>query len=137
MLNTAEYNLAKWLDGLIKPHIPATHSLNSTFEFVERLKGYTFTGNEILCSFDVESLFTNVPLAETIELVTQYVYDSDPSRFPFERKHFVTLLEKATSGMFLYKDKLYRQTDTFRPYDNQIPWHRRRPTFQLRWDLCI
>ena len=38
MVDTPEYNLAKYLDNMIKPYIPDTHLLRSTEDFLERLK---------------------------------------------------------------------------------------------------
>ena len=38
MVGTPEYKLAKYLDNLIKPHIPNTNLLRSTENFIEKLK---------------------------------------------------------------------------------------------------
>ena len=38
MVGSAEYKLAKYLDGLIKPFIPGVHMVNSTAEFLDKLK---------------------------------------------------------------------------------------------------
>ena len=40
MVGTPEYKLAKYLDNLIKPHIPDTYLLKSTDDFIERLKQF-------------------------------------------------------------------------------------------------
>ena len=77
MISTAEYELAKYLDCVIKPHIPSTYMLNSTRSFIDRIKDFVFQKTDILVSFDVVSLFTNVPLKETIDLVCDYVYKAD------------------------------------------------------------
>lgn len=106
MIDTAEYGLAKYLDSLIKPHIPKTYMLNSTSSFIDRL----FQKVDILVSFDVVSLFTNIPLAETIDLVCNYVYEAD-NKPPFSKKTFKELLKKVTGGYFLYKNDLYCQID--------------------------
>ena len=111
MLNTAEYPLAKFLDEIIKPHIPSKYMLNSTTSFLQKLKNFCFSQTDILISFDVVSLFTNVPLAETIELITERVYQSEGPKPRFDKSVFKKLLEISTSGLFMYKDKLFRQTD--------------------------
>ena len=69
MVGTPEYKLAKYLDNLIKPHIPDTYLLKSTDDFIERLKQFSCNNSYRKVSFDVASLFTNVPLSETIELI--------------------------------------------------------------------
>ena len=110
MIGTAEYNLAKYLDRLIKPHIPSKYMLESTGSFLTRLRDFMFKPSDILVSFDVVSLFTNVPLKYTIDIITNKIYESN-SRPAVAKEDFKKMLEFATSGMFLYKDKLYKQVD--------------------------
>ena len=64
-------------------------------------------------SFDVVSLFTNIPLEETIKLIADFIYD-DKSRILYpsiKKSTFVRLLKKATQGTFSYHDVLYKQVD--------------------------
>ena len=56
------------------------------------------------------SLFTNIPLKETIEIVSDYVYRSE-YKPNYEKKHFKKLLTLATGGYFLYKNRLFCQID--------------------------
>ena len=61
-------------------------------------------------SFDVVSLFTNAPLAETIELIANYIYAKDNSSYPpFSKNIFVKIMFKAIQGLFMYQDELYQQ----------------------------
>ena len=66
MIGTPEYQLAKFLDSLIKPYIPQTYMLQSTNQFLDHLANFQFYPAHKLVSFDVSSLFTNIPLEETI-----------------------------------------------------------------------
>ena len=61
---TPVYNTAKQLNTIITPSIPAKYCINSTDEFVQILRVTQPTG--ILASLDVESLFTNVPVNNTV-----------------------------------------------------------------------
>lgn len=111
MIKTPQYGLAKFLDSIIKPIIPHEFMLSSTAEFLSRTKNLNFQ-NAKLVSYDVESLFTNVPLNEVIDIACEFVYaDDSPTKPTFERKHFKKLLQIATSGEFLYKDRIYKQLD--------------------------
>ena len=63
-------------------------------------------------SFDVVSLFTNVPLSETIELLINRLYkDGNPYAISFEKDIPHKLMFMATQGLFMYKNKLYKQID--------------------------
>ena len=110
MINTAEYHLAKYLDSIIKPHIPSEFMLDSTSSFLGKLKEFCFKPTDILISFDVVSLFTNVPLAQTIDKIADHIYELD-SRPTFDKKTFKKLLHMATSGIFVYRERYYQQID--------------------------
>ena len=80
---TPTYELAKELNKVIQPYIPVASTLQSTDEFVDLLKCTKPQG--ILASLDVESLFTNVPVEDTIEIILRYVFhnpDLSPPRVP-------------------------------------------------------
>ena len=59
--NTTEYQLAKFMDKLIKPYIPKEYMLDSTQDFLQKLNEFTPQKNQVTASFDVASLFTDVP----------------------------------------------------------------------------
>ena len=77
--NTAEYSLAKWLEGEIKPFLVDKWSVASSEIFVEELNLIKPSKDDICVSFDVKSLFTMVPLQEVIADVTRVVYDEESS----------------------------------------------------------
>ena len=64
-----------------------------------------------MVSFDVLSLFTNVPLPETIENISNYLHEEDKNIMPFEKKVFRKLMFIATQGLFMFNVKLYKQID--------------------------
>ena len=112
MVGTAEYALAKYLDDFIKPNINVSHTVNSTNAFIEKLQEFQFSSSDHSVSFDVSSLYTNVPLDETIDLIAKKVYSvCSKNTPPFPIKVFTKLLKFATSGMFLYKESIYKQVD--------------------------
>ena len=112
MVNTPVYNLAKYLDSLIKPSIPDKYSISSNTEFLEQLKGFDHKGGDFCISFDVVSLFTNIPLSQTIGIVADYLYaETNNSKPKMPRESLVSLLECATGGIFSHRGQLYQQTD--------------------------
>ena len=110
MINTAEYQSAKYLENIIKPCIPNKYMLNSTADFLNRIKDFIFKPSQVLVRYDVVSLFTNIPLKQTIDITCDYVYSKD-NHPNYPKQTFKRLLEMATGGYFLYRDKLYCQTD--------------------------
>ena len=54
----------------------ATHSLKDSFEFVSHIKDINAAGKRML-SLDVSSLFTNVPLTETIDFLCNYIDENN------------------------------------------------------------
>ena len=65
-----------------------------------------------MISFDVCSLFTNIPLLETIQIIADYLYsDLAVLTPPFCKESFIDLLKIATGGLFLYRDVIFQQTD--------------------------
>ena len=72
---TYNYNFAKYLCNLLSPHLPEQYCMKDTFTFVEELKQVSLV-NKFLVYFDVASLFTNIPLSQTIKLAVDLIKTS-------------------------------------------------------------
>lgn len=68
MVNTPTHKLAKWLVEILRPVRDAVSQnvVKDSFDFVNIIRSIDLT-NTHMCSFDVQSLFTNIPLLETID----------------------------------------------------------------------
>ena len=81
-------------------------------DFVNKIHNVKFNSSDVIVSFDVESLFTNVPLLETINLICDYVYDKNNTDIPsIPVKNFKKLLTKSVEGIFMYNSRYYQQID--------------------------
>lgn len=69
---TSTYKLSKRLNQILKPYVPSKYSINSTDEFLDLLRIKKPQGE--IASIDVESLFTNVPVDATIQIIIDEVY---------------------------------------------------------------
>ena len=111
-VTTPTYKLAKRLNELLSPYVPAKYSLKSTEEFLDILRDRKLRGS--LASLDVESLFTNVPVLETIDIILDIVY-SGTILPPLKLSKNILkqlLLMCTTEAVFRGPDgKLYRQKD--------------------------
>ena len=82
------------------------------FTFADKVKTFNFPPSVFLCSYDVCSLFTNVPLAETIEICANALYDSELTPPPFPRAVFVELMQTANSSVeFSFNNIMHLQID--------------------------
>ena len=70
------------------------------------------SNDSILCSFDICSLFTNVPLAKTIEICTKTLYDGHLPTPVIPKHVFIELMKTATTSVeFSFSNIMYRQID--------------------------
>ncbi|PSN48481.1 hypothetical protein C0J52_11724 [Blattella germanica] len=101
-IGSPTYSLAKYLTGLLQRLVgTCIHHVRNSMDFIETLKGITISSSDVLVSFHVESLFTRVPLKETLDLLRPHFDDNVISLF-----HHVL-----TSTYFLYNGAYYEQTD--------------------------
>ena len=111
MVNSAQHKLAKFLNMTLEPVLKyfSEYSLKDSFTFVDKIKDMD-AQNTFIASFDVKSLFTNVPLEEVIEICVDTLYKiSNPT---VSRKNFKKLLKLATSGVkFSFNSLIYSQKD--------------------------
>ena len=111
---TPAYEVSKILNKIITKYMPREYTCKSTNEFISLIKSQK--PDNVMASLDVEGLFTNVPVHETIEIILQHVYDNeDPSLTPpdIPKNYLKCLLEICTtdSTFFSPNGTLFRQID--------------------------
>ena len=115
MTGSAQHQLAKWLASILDPVLSlySTHCICDSFTFVESLRTSGLkSSSTFLCSFDVSSLFTNVPLVETINICADALYNGLLTPPSFPREVFVELMKTATCSVeFSFNNIMYRQID--------------------------
>ena len=91
-VSSYNYNLAKFLCDLITPYISSEHCTEDSFTFVKEVQKVS---NENICmvSYDVCSLFTNVPLHETIDIAVETT---------FQNKQNINIEKQELKQLFLY-----------------------------------
>ena len=114
MTGSAQHQLAKYLSSHLEPVITlfSSNCIRDSFTFADIIKTSNLdTCSVFHCSFDISSLFTNVPLAETIQIYADALYSSEHSPAPFPRQIFVELMTMSTSVEFSFNNIKYRQID--------------------------
>ena len=109
---TPTYRLAKQLNGILSPYIPGRYRVKSSAEFLHLIKDSPATGT--ISSLDVESLFTNVPVPETINLICDRVYrhqGSPPLQIPEDALRRLLELCTMSAPFTTHRGHLYTQVD--------------------------
>ena len=113
MINSPQHKLAKFLVSILKPVSDkySAHTVSDSFNFVQSLQTLR-SSKGAMCSFDIKSLFTNVPLREVIEICVDQLYNSNISSPEFPRDVCYELLQMATTNVeFSFNNIMYRQID--------------------------
>ena len=109
-IGTFYYNLACFLCDLLSPSVPNGYSCKDTFSFVSQIKNANLS-KKIIVSYDVTSLFANIPLQETIDIAINLIFNHNPN-LNITRKELKKLFFFATSQThFIFNSKFYNQID--------------------------
>ena len=73
-ISTYNYHLSRFLTGLFDPIIPTFHCTKDSLTFCEEIQKLSAI-NTVFISYDVCSLFTNIPLKETIDIVVNLLFE--------------------------------------------------------------
>ena len=83
------YNLARFFCDLLSPLVPNDYSCKDTFFLNLRMQIFPV-------SYDITSLFTNIPLQETIDIAINLIFNHNPN-LNITKKQFKKLFRFATS----------------------------------------
>ena len=72
------YTLARFICDLISPLVLNDYSCKDTFSVVSQIKNANLS-KKFLVSYDVTSLFTNIPLQETIDIAINLIFNHNPN----------------------------------------------------------
>ena len=104
MTGSPQYEVSKWLCKVLQPVYKRynTHCVKDSFEFINLLRNDKLPSDGHMCSFNIVSLFTNVPLEETIQICAEALYqnvDLEPVICSLSERSFCKLLRMVTSGV--------------------------------------
>ena len=117
MSASPQYAISRWLCTMLKPvaEYYGGRCVKDSFTFSDMVKTATLSPSGFMCSFDVVSLFTNVPLLEVADICADALYHNDSIETEptaLSEKSFRELLQMVTSGVeFSFGDVMYRQID--------------------------
>jgi len=109
---TPSYNLSKYLVPILNPLTHNQYTVLNSDKFVDELVSVPSADKFFMVSFDIESLFTNIPIDETISICLDKLFGSTTTYLGFNRKYFKKLLELAVkSSFFIFNDIMYQQCE--------------------------
>ena len=111
-IGTINYKISKFFIPLLKHLTINEFSLNDTFSFVNKVSSITDPNKYYMASFDVTSLFTNVPLEETIDIIINTLFSDNDYIQGLDSVNFRKLLNFATKDiLFYFGGKIYKQIE--------------------------
>ena len=104
------HSLAKFLSEILKPYAQNEYTIKDSFSFVNEL--LSVSSIPFMCSLDVVSLFTNIPVDETIDICINLLYEKinivqNLNRYQFQRLLYICV----KANHFSFGDKLFDQVD--------------------------
>ena len=116
-IGTYNYKLAKFLVHILKPFTSNEYTVKDTFSFVSEITSFHKDEDLVIASFDVSSLFTNIPLDECIEFCIELLFEDtenleyrDCSLNPSQFRKLLTFAVKETH--FVFNKQLFDQVDS-------------------------
>ena len=77
-IGSFNYNLSRFLYDMLTPFIPTDCCTQDSFSFVKEVQEVSVS-DHFMVSYDVCSLFTNIPLNEAIDLAVDIIFDNNKS----------------------------------------------------------
>ena len=108
-INTPTYKLAKFLVPILKSLTSNEYTVKDSFAFAEEIVEHD--SEFFMGSLDVDSLFTNISLEETIDICNNTLF-KDTEKAGLSKIEFKKLLSLATKeSYFIFHGKLYKQVN--------------------------
>ena len=111
-IGTASYQLAKYIAKLLSPLSKSEYTVANNIEFINNIKSEKVPIGHSFISFDVKSLFINVPLDYAINIILRRIYDNNELYTNISKKEKKELLLLCTKNVhFTFNNKIYQQCD--------------------------
>ena len=107
-INTVTYNIARYLTKLLVPLRESEYITKSTKDFIGKVKSKNVPNGYQMVSFDVKSLFTNVSLDPTIDIVLRRIYDKHELQTSITRSEMKELLILCTKNVHFTFDNVIK-----------------------------
>ena len=103
-VGSTDYSVGQYLTNLLNPLTHNELILKDSFDAAEKIRNIPnnlFEDGYVFVSFDVESLFTNVPLKRTIDIILKGVYQDNLTTNVKKRNLKKEILDTCTKTSFM------------------------------------
>ena len=108
-IGTCSYNLAKFFVPLLKQYTINEYIVKDSSSFCKEIVNQD--PQLFMATFDNQSLFTNIPLDETIDICVVMVYNKRKKVKGILKRHFKQLLTLSVKSFFLFNGVYCKQID--------------------------
>ena len=111
-IGTPSYNLSKFFVPILNPITKNALTTSNSYEFCKKLHSLQVNSDCYMVSYDVASLFTNIPVHETIEIIINKMFDNNAKVENMNKDQFKELLELSVlNSYFIFDGDFYLQHD--------------------------
>ena len=108
------YGVAKVIAKILKPLVGnLPHHIQSTSDFVNKVREITLLPGECLTSYDVTTLFTSVPIDPALNIIKDLLEEDDTlsNRTVLSVQNIIELLGFCLHNTYFYQNKFYEQVE--------------------------
>ena len=110
-INTPTYKLAKFLVPILKSLTSNEYTVKDSFAFAEEIVEQD--SEFFMGSLDIDSLFTNIPLEETIYICTNILFENMEKVEGLSKTEFKELLSLATRVLIIVSNNISKSAKSF------------------------
>ena len=109
----ASHKISKFLVQLLKDITTSKSTIRNSYDFQESICNFATPNNCFMVSYDITSLYTNIPIQETITICLNKLFSTPQALVAgFNKEEFKKLLSLATTNIqFLFNNNLYEQQE--------------------------
>ena len=109
-LQTSTCKLTKYLAHIFEPLITNKYTVKDSFNFATEI--FEQDSSNFMGSLDIDSLFTNIPLEETIEICISNLFKNNDTVHGLKKSEFKELLSLAANESYsIFNNISYKQID--------------------------
>ena len=110
------FQLAKWLDEKTKPLCQNQHTVHDIFQFAEEIQHKYVSEDDVLVSYDVTALVTNIYVDEAIQILADKAFNNNWFNSTYDLQLmkedlFELLAVSVKHQLFQFDGELYEQID--------------------------